>query len=200
MRDSPSDHSDTEETSTSDKDHSSPSDSGPSTLDQYYSRLAQVNGVVTPSKRLFNEEPLQPSGMQSNTSSASGFPCPICRAKYSQRENIKAHFVACVERNGNPRGRRWNDGPQVGLRPQSERSRVSKARLDAVNGVVIASKLAPGALPTVHASRATSGLTLNLQCPLCGGLFGRKDHVKSHFPTCVETNGNPGGLRWDDGL
>ena len=200
MRDSLSGHSDTEGKSTSVNDHSRPSDSGPGTLDQYYSMLAQVNGVVIPSKRLFNEEPLQPSGMQSNTSGTSGFPCPICRAKYPQRNSIQAHFVACVKRNGNPQGRRWNDLPRPRARPESDRTRVSKARLNAVNGVIIASKLAPGVLPTVHLSHAKSGTPLTFSCPLCGGRFGRKYHVKSHFPACVDENGNPMGLRWDGGL
>ena len=85
------------------------------------------------------------------------------------------------------------------LRP-SDQKRATKQRFDAVNGVVSTSKLAPGVLPVAHQSQAKSSTHLTLACPLCGGFFGKKDHVRSHFPASVDGNGNPLGLRWDDGL
>ena len=82
----------------------------------------------------------------------------------------------------------------------SARVKAMHDRLDAVNGVVIPSKLADGRVPTNLGSKARDGKTLNLFCPLCKGAFGKKDHVKSHFPACVKRNGNPDGRKWDDDL
>ena len=170
-------------------------------ISQYNSRLAQVNGVVIPSRRAINEAPLQPSGTQSTSSRAC---CPVCQARYPKRKDIRAHFVACVGRNGNPQGARWNNTsrarPQAGRPVPSERMRITKDKLDAVNGVISASKLGPGQSPQAHTSQAKSGDPLNFTCPLCLGPFGTKAHVKSHFPACVGRNGNPMGLSWDDGM
>ncbi|CAF9943338.1 MAG: hypothetical protein ALECFALPRED_011077 [Alectoria fallacina] len=82
----------------------------------------------------------------------------------------------------------------------STRSKNRSDRLDAVNGVVIPSKLAEGELPKNLASQACADTPLHLLCPICRGAFGKRDHVKSHFPACVERNGNPYGMRWDSGL
>lgn len=82
----------------------------------------------------------------------------------------------------------------------SERTQKRNDRLSAVNGVVIPSKLAAGQLPYTGPYQPGDSATLNLSCPLCKGPFGRADHVKSHFPACVDRNGNPDGLRWNDGL
>ena len=111
-------------------------------ISQYNSRLAQVNGVVIPSRRAINEAPLQPSGTQSTSGRAC---CPVCRARYPKKKDIRAHFVASVGRNGNPHGARWNNvsraRPQAGRVVPSERMRTTKEKLDAVNGVISASKL-----------------------------------------------------------
>ena len=82
----------------------------------------------------------------------------------------------------------------------STRTKLFNKKLDAVNGVVIPSKLLPGTLPTKHQSMASPDTPLTMLCPRCKGAFGKRDHVKSHFAACVGRNGNPQGLRWDDGL
>lgn len=82
----------------------------------------------------------------------------------------------------------------------SERAKKRNDRLDAVNGIIIPSKLAIGELPKNLKSQASPNTPLHLLCPLCKGAFGKTDHVRSHFPACVDRNGNPSGLRWDDGL
>lgn len=82
----------------------------------------------------------------------------------------------------------------------SARTRRFNDRLDAVNGVVIPSKLLPGTLPNKHISKAHADAHLSMFCPRCKGAFAKRDHVKSHFAACVGHNGNPDGLRWDDGL
>lgn len=125
----------------------------------------------------------------------------------------------------NPNRARWNDGlrtsenggrrhntqpnASVSRRSQSSptpkpfpstRSKNRSDRLDSVNGVVIPSKLAERELPKNLASQARANTPLHLLCPICRGAFAKKDHVKSHFPACVDRNGNPYGLRWDSGL
>ena len=82
----------------------------------------------------------------------------------------------------------------------SARAKLFNDKLDAVNGVVIPSTLLPGTLPDKHKSMANADARLTMLCPRCKGPFGKRDHVKSHFAACVGRNGNPAGLRWDDGL
>ncbi|KAL9133142.1 MAG: hypothetical protein Q9175_005684 [Cornicularia normoerica] len=192
----------------------------------YQEMLAGVSGVVIPSKRALGEDP------------KICF-CSICGTAFTRNVHVQAHFVACVERNGNPNGVRWDDGVRTrgkgnwrrrskrmpkDARPTlpdrqpnasasdssqsthnptakvSERVKAFNDRLDSVNGVVIPSKLVPGARPTNLRSHAKANTSLTMICPLCKGAFSRKDHVKSHFATCVHRNGNPNGLRWNDGL
>lgn len=81
---------------------------------------------------------------------------------------------------------------------ESERTRDMNDRLNAVNGVVIPSRLAAGKVPEILSSHAKPSTPLPFSCPLCQGPFARKDHVRSHFPACVERNGNPDGLRWNE--
>ncbi|KAF6224543.1 hypothetical protein HO173_013032 [Letharia columbiana] len=76
------------------------------------------------------------------------------------------------------------------------RQRQYRERLAAVNGVVIPSRLAPGETPTRRNYEPSANR--KYQCPICGGYYGRKEHVQSHFAVCVETNGNPTGARWDE--
>lgn len=82
----------------------------------------------------------------------------------------------------------------------SKRAKRMVDRLDAVNGVIIPSKLAPGEEPKKRISKASADTPLYLFCPLCKSGFARKDHMRSHFPGCVGRNGNPNGLRWDQDL
>ena len=82
----------------------------------------------------------------------------------------------------------------------SKRKTKFNNRLNAVNGVVIPSKL-PAVKPA-HSppSKPGSSILSQLSCPLCKCSFARRDHIRSHFPACVDRNGNPDGLRWDDGV
>ncbi|KAM0802283.1 hypothetical protein BDR22DRAFT_971360 [Usnea florida] len=83
----------------------------------------------------------------------------------------------------------------------SARTKLFNDKLAAVNGVVLPDKLPPGTAPLVHQSKVknANGKRLTIRCPRCGGLFGKRDHVRSHFVACVGRNGNPEGLRWDEG-
>lgn len=82
----------------------------------------------------------------------------------------------------------------------SEATKRRKSRLDAVSGVIVPSKLAPGEKPKNLQGQARATTPILFFCPLCEGGFARKDHMCSHFPACVDRNGNPNGLRWDHGL
>lgn len=169
----------------------------------YSARLAAVNGIVSPSLRAPGEKPLVPAGAKSKLTRRRTNFCPICRTDYEIKSEVRSHFVACVGRNGNPKGWRWDDGSTgrstKSLAP-SHRTVQMRESLNAVNGVVIPSKLAPGESPKTVPSLARPGASLDFMCPLCDQSFGKKDHVKSHFPACVNRNGNPDGLRWDEDM
>lgn len=211
-------------------DSPEPQDNRSERTAEYQAKLAAVNGVVVPSKRAPGEMPLGPPETRSSGKFPLNYLCSICGAAFAQKYHVQSHFVSCVARNGNPTGAHWNDGLQTprrrarrtrttkpnsqtnALAPQlshspltptsnlSERTKAMHARLDAVNGVVIPSKLAKGELPMGIESHAGADKSLDLFCPLCKSAFGKRDHVRSHFPSCVNRNGNPDGLRWDDGL
>lgn len=168
----------------------------------------------------FNERgpdqlPLKPSATPSGGRSIPNHCfCPTCGARCADREEFRSHFVACVAQNGNPSGVYLRDELRTARPPLErtkkkndrlsaiplERTKKRNDRLSAVNGVVIPSKLAVGQLPYTGPCQPGDSATLNLSCPLCKGPFGKMDHVKSHFPACVDRNGNPDGLRWNDGL
>ena len=80
----------------------------------------------------------------------------------------------------------------------SDRQKRFRTKLDAVNGVVIPSKLLPGQAPVTIPSHSQGKYPLNRFCPVCGGTFASIGHVRSHFVNCVKRNGNPQGLRYDD--
>ena len=183
--------------------------------------LDAVNGVVIPSKLAEGELPAPANCPQSTT--PGHIACPICTSLFSRRDHLKSHFPACVKRNGNPNGLKWDHGLPVLKRgpialprqpkqaplaqqarqarqPSSQRAIKSKNRLDSVNGIIIPSKLADEQLPLVLPSQAKGGTPALLSCPRCQSRFVQKDHVRSHFPACVDRNGNPDGVRWDDGL
>lgn len=79
---------------------------------------------------------------------------------------------------------------------RDERQRQFRARLKAVNGVVIPSKLAPGETPFKKVLQTGNGR--RHQCPICGSKHNTRYHVQSHFAVCVGINGNPTGARWND--
>lgn len=83
---------------------------------------------------------------------------------------------------------------------RAARMRRMHSRLNAVNGVVIPSKLAEGQVPVKVRSHTHGNKPLRLFCPRCKGAYAEKSHVKSHFPACVDRNGDPEGLTWDHDL
>ena len=81
-------------------------------------------------------------------------------------------------------------------------------RLAKVNGVVIASKIPPGGKvlkPTTQRYeryvRKTSRKTKRTRiCIICDYDCLSRSGLRKHFVVCVERNGNPNGVRWDDAL
>lgn len=85
----------------------------------------------------------------------------------------------------------------------SKRAKRFWSKLKASSGVVFASQLQPGQSPFKpkdltryrHADRVR-----NVSCPICRALFASPYHIQAHFPVCVQRNGNPDGLFWDETL
>ena len=81
-------------------------------------------------------------------------------------------------------------------------------RLAKVNGVVIASKIPEGGKvlkPTTQRYeryvRTTNRKTKRTRiCIICGFDSRGARGLRDHFVVCVERNGNPNGVRWDDAL
>ena len=75
-------------------------------------KLAKVSGVVIPSKLPPGKTPLK---AQKTRPAKPGLErlrimkCPICSYTASRAREIRSHFLACVEANGNPTGARWDD-------------------------------------------------------------------------------------------
>lgn len=79
---------------------------------QFEERLASVNGVVIPSRVPEGEELYRKRPLHSNirrVKQKSRMTCIICDADCKDQRGLRAHFVVCVERNGNPNGARWDD-------------------------------------------------------------------------------------------
>ncbi len=84
-------------------------------------KLAEVNGVIIPSKIQAGQKPIKApktrpltTGLDSKRTNT----CPICGHAATKASNIRGHFVACVKRNGNPTGARWDDNITFIPRPQ----------------------------------------------------------------------------------
>lgn len=195
---------------------------------EYQARLTAINGVVIPSPSTPNVGLTEPSGTSSNSDPFANHTCPVCGARFSQKYEVACHFVACVDRHGNPDGVWWDDctsttehttnsqvsqqfirqtatlqqSPQITqpLLKDPERKKICDDRLNAVNGVVIPSKYPSGQIIQTPLTKSRSSARLEWACPLCKSLFARQAHIRSHFAACVDRNGNPDGLRWDDGL
>lgn len=78
----------------------------------FQNRLAGVNGVVLPSRVLEGEGLYKKRPLHSNRhrgTKKSRMTCIICDADCRDQRGLRAHFVVCVERNGNPNGARWDD-------------------------------------------------------------------------------------------
>ena len=79
-------------------------------------RLARVNGVFIASKipqggDVFKKRYQRPNklGHKTKRKTKSRMACIICDSDCRDSRGLRNHFVACVERNGNPNGVRWND-------------------------------------------------------------------------------------------
>lgn len=78
----------------------------------FQNRLASVNGVVLPSRVSEGEGLYKKRALHSNRrrgNKNSRMTCIICDADCRDQRGLRAHFVVCVERNGNPNGARWDD-------------------------------------------------------------------------------------------
>ena len=80
-----------------------------------------------------------------------------------------------------------------------ERTHSQKARLAAVDGVVIPSRLPAGKSPSCRTSYRSSDRHV-YPCSICGRKFIEKGTLRAHFLACVKRNGNPTGARWDSSL
>ena len=69
-------------------------------------RLNAVNGKVIPSTLGPGERPHQGEWTEDKT---TVYACSICGMKFKRKYNVKSHMPACVKRNGNPSGARWDD-------------------------------------------------------------------------------------------
>ncbi|CAD6592728.1 MAG: hypothetical protein ASARMPREDX12_006420 [Alectoria sarmentosa] len=69
-------------------------------------RLAAVNGVVIPSRVPPGHAPRQGSWIQD---ARMVYPCSVCGRNFAVKYHVQVHMAPCVERNGNPRGARWDD-------------------------------------------------------------------------------------------
>lgn len=81
---------------------------------------------------------------------------------------------------------------------KAEQSSKDAERLAAVNGVVIPSRVAPGNRPHQGKTRSSFSGIEKYMCNICGRGFQYKNRISNHFPGCVDRNGNPYGLKWDD--
>lgn len=52
--------------------------------------------------------------------------CPICESSFTRREGVNYHFPSCVEKHGNPEGRRWNDHPSCSTGQAADEAPVAK--------------------------------------------------------------------------
>ncbi len=73
----------------------------------FHQRLASVNGIASPSRVARGCRPWVPPPPKRRSSLI--YPCARCAHRCSNKGNVRQHFPACVERNGNPDGLRWDD-------------------------------------------------------------------------------------------
>ena len=69
-------------------------------------RLAEVNGIIVPSKIPPGHTPDKGTGKED---SRVKWACSICRRHCFKKGDVKQHMPAYVEKNGNPLGVRWSD-------------------------------------------------------------------------------------------
>lgn len=79
---------------------------------RFEARLSAVNGVISPSKLTAGQAPIPGKG-GSAANVVRDRQCPLCLVAYARDANVKSHFAACVERNGNPQGLFWYSHPSI---------------------------------------------------------------------------------------
>lgn len=81
---------------------------------------------------------------------------------------------------------------------RADRNARDARRLAAVSGVVIPSKVPPGHLPNQGRWDQNEMKKKIYPCSICGRRFVQRHQVQVHMAPCVERNGNPNGVRWND--
>lgn len=71
------------------------------------------------------------------------------------------------------------------------------ATADAVDGVIIPSKVLPGVRLDKHKSKTNADAHLAMFCSRCEDAFAKRDHVNSHLAACVGRNGNSSPPRYN---
>ena len=70
--------------------------------------LTEVCGIVKESKVLPGEAP-----RFHGSKGTQKYECCLCGKTFSRMHTVKIHFVACVNKNGNPEGKCWNEHPSL---------------------------------------------------------------------------------------
>ncbi|KAL9118848.1 MAG: hypothetical protein Q9187_004599 [Circinaria calcarea] len=109
----------------------------------------EYDGTIIPATR---PDPIKPAACVQREAKGifEPYECPICHAGFERCHGVYTHFGACVRRNGNPLGWKWNDDPscegykgrsQQGLwntdrkayHEEKERKEEEKKRMEAEN-------------------------------------------------------------------
>ena len=69
-------------------------------------------------------------GLEPEKAKKSGgdFVCPICESRFTRKEGVNYHFPSCVEKYGNPEGKRWNEHPSCSGKDEANKAPASKKR------------------------------------------------------------------------
>ena len=75
-------------------------------------RFIAVNGIIIPSKipqggQVYKKKPWR--GEEALWVKKARMTCIICGSGCQDKRGLRDHFVACVDRNGNPNGACWDD-------------------------------------------------------------------------------------------
>ena len=142
---------------------------------------AAVPGVPETMTRIENIDEAVEPGVPENLNEA---------AEHGVLENVNQ-----AAELGVPAGAALEPGPEATAPARQDKF---YARLIAVSGVVSPMKFGPTIGDNQHPlTGVPAGSRL---CAICRNSFRKNDHVKSHFVSCVEKNGNPHGARWEDGI
>ena len=158
-----------------------------------YQRLNSINGLVLPSTLKPGQPPFKsprrPIYFAWVRSQGRNKGCRICGDWLTMKSKVNNHFVHCVRRNGNPQGNFWDDAFE--RRKWSPRES-DLEKLNAVSGIVSASKLKPGQPPIKSPYRLTArsgSRDRDKDCSICGDYFTASSLFKTHFVPCVGRNG-----------